>query len=87
MSRWRANRYLKRDKEGKLAADKPPGQRKQLDKVAFKKLKAQVKKYKDWTLEQYAESSEETTGVGLKKSAIGKSFKYLGITRQRPFIR
>lgn len=83
VSRWSANRYLKRDEIGKLAATKPPGQSKQLDEAALKKLKAEVKKHKDWTLERYAEALKQTTGLSLKKSAIGKYFKYLGITRKK----
>lgn len=86
VSRWSANRYLKRAEAGKLAADKPPGQGKWLDDKAIKKLKAQVKKHKDWTREQHAEGLETSTGVRLTSVSIGNYLKDLGITRKKDLL-
>ena len=86
LSRWTVNRYLKRNKEGKLAATKPPGRPKRLDKDALDLLDSQVKKHKDWTLEQHANALNKVKGVSLKKSSIGNYLKLLGITIKKDVL-
>lgn len=86
VSRWSANRYLNRAEAGTLEADKPPGLEKKLDEKARKKLKAQVKKHKDWTREQHANALEKSTGIGLTSVSIGNYLKFLGITRKKDFL-
>lgn len=51
-------------------------------------LRQQVKDHDDWTLEQHAEALAKATGITLKKSAIDKYFRRLGITRRkRAFVQ
>jgi transposase len=86
LSRRSANRYLKREGEGKLAASKPPGRPQSLDAGAQKLLKTQVKEHKDWTLEQHAEGLSKARVSNLKKSSIGNYFKRLGITIKKDVL-
>lgn len=76
-------RYVKRANEGRLEAEKRPGQQPWLDALGQKALDQQVKDYPGWTLEQRADKLFEDTGVRLKKSAIGKYLKRLGITHKK----
>ena len=76
-------RYVKRAREGRLEADKRPGQQPWLDAAAQAVLEQQVKDHPDWTLEQRAATLLEDTGVALKKSAIGRYLKRLSITRKK----
>lgn len=86
LSRWSVNRYLNRNKEGNLAATKPPGRPKRLDADALQVLENQVKAHNDWTLEQHAKALQETKGISLKKSSIGNYFKLLGITIKKDVL-
>jgi len=86
ISIWSVNRYLKLDALGDLEAKQPSGRRRRLDDQGLRKLENQVKKHKDWTLEQHAQALEETTGISLKKSAIGVYFKRLGVTIKKDVL-
>lgn len=76
-------RYVKRAKEERLEADKRPGQKPWLDAPAQEALAQQVKDHPDWTLEQRAAGLHEGTGVALKKSAVSKYLKRLGIAHKK----
>jgi len=75
--------YMKREEAGCLAAKKHPGPKSWLDGEGRKVLEKQVKGHNDWTLEQHAEGLFQSTGLLVKKSAIGKYFKQLKITRKK----
>jgi len=75
--------YVKRQKAGQLAAEKHPGPKSWLDDEGRKVLEKQVEAHNDWTLEQHAEGLFESIGLKVKKSAIGKYFKQLKITRKK----
>lgn len=76
-------RYINRAEEGRLEADKRPGQQPWLDAQGQQALEQQVKDHPGWTLEQRAAALHEETGVKLKKSAVGKYLKRLGITHKK----
>lgn len=76
-------RYVKRAREGRLEADKRPGQQPWLDASAQAALAKQVKDHPDWTLDQRAAALLEETGVALKKSAVSKYLKRLSITYKK----
>jgi len=76
-------RYVKRAKAGCLEAKKASGPKSWLDKEGAEILRQQVKEHNDWTLEQHAEGLCKSTGLSVKKSAIGKYFKQLKITRKK----
>jgi len=86
ISIWSVNRYLKLDALGDLEAKQASGRPRRLDDQGLRKLENQVKKHKDWTLEQHAQALEETTGISLKKSAIGVYFKRLGVTIKKDVL-
>ena len=65
--------------EAKAAA----GPKSWLDEEGAEVLRKQVKEHNDWTLEQHAEGLFKSTGLRVKKSAIGKYFKQLKITRKK----
>jgi len=75
--------YMKRHEAGCLSAKKHPGPKKWLDAEGCKVLEKQVEDHNDWTLEQHAEALGKSTGINLKKSAIGKYLTALGITRKK----
>lgn len=83
VSRWSVDRYVKRSAAGSLAATPHPGSKQRLNKVQCEVLREQVKAHKDWTLERHAEALAETTGVELKKSAVGNYLKRLGISHKK----
>jgi len=83
VSRWTVDRYLKLAEAGNLAPTPHPGPKPWLDEAGREVLGQQVRKHKDWSLEQHAEALAEATGVALKKSAIDKYFRKLGITRKK----
>lgn len=75
--------YMKRHEAGNLAAKKHPGPKSWLDNEGRKVLEKQVEDHNDWTLEQHAEGLFKSTGLRVKKSAIGKYFKQMRITRKK----
>jgi len=76
-------RYMKRAQAGCLEAKTASGPKSWLSKEAAEVLRQQVKDHNDWTLEQHAEGLGKSTGLNVKKSAIGKYFKHLKITRKK----
>ena len=76
-------RYVKRAEAGCLEAKPARGPKSWLTEEHAEVLKQQVKDHNDWTLEQHAEGLAEKTGLRVKKSAIGKYFKRLKITRKK----
>lgn len=83
VSRWTVARYVSRVENGKLAATPHPGPKPWLDEAQCKILKEQVEDHSDWTLEQHAQALAELTKVVLKKSAVDKYFRKLGITHKK----
>lgn len=83
VSRWTVRDYMKLDKAGKLAGVKHPGRPALLGDEKLAVLEQQVETHPEWTLEQRAEALAETTGIKLKKSAIGNYLKKLGITYKK----
>lgn len=83
VSRWTIQDYMKRDVQGKLAPEKHPGHPPHLHGDDLEALKQQVEDHPDWTLEKRATELAQATGVNLKKSAVGKYLKQLGITHKK----
>lgn len=83
VTRRTVSQYMKLEKVGKLAPVKHPGHPPHLRGENLKALKQQVEDHPDWTLEKRAEALVLETGVALKKSAIGKYLKQLGITHKK----
>lgn len=83
VSRWTVGRYVKRAETGSLAATPHPGAKPWLNEAQCEVLRRQVEEHNDWTLEAHAEALARATGVSLKKSAIDKYFRKLGITRKK----
>lgn len=76
-------RYVKRHEQGQLAASKRPGQKPWLDAAGLETLRAQVEQHPAWTLSQRATALSSETGIELKKSAVAKYLKRLGITHKK----
>lgn len=83
VSRWTIQDYMKRDAQGKLAPEKHPGHPPHLQGDDLEALRQQVEDHPDWTLEKRATELVLETGVELKKSAIGKYLKQLGMTHKK----
>lgn len=83
VSRWTVNRYIKRAEAGNLAATPHPGTQPWLSGAQSEVLRQQVEAHNDWTLEEHAEALAEATGIELKKSAIDKYLRKLGISRKK----
>ena len=83
VSRRSVERYVKRAEADNLAATPHPGSRPWLSAEQSEVLQRQVEAHNDWTLEEHAEALAEATGVQLKKSAIDKYFRKLGISRKK----
>ena len=83
VSRWSVERYVKRAEAGHLAATPHPGNKPWLNEAQCEVLRQQVKDHNDWTLEEHAEALAEATGVALKKSAVDKYLRKLGMTRKK----
>lgn len=79
ISWWTVDSYIKRAKAGKLKADSPPGRSPRLDAEGCKILAQQVAEHADWTLQEHSEALEQSTGLQLKKSAIGNYLKQLNL--------
>lgn len=91
VSRWTVDRYIKRAEAGQLAATPHPGGKPWLSGAQCEVLRQQVEEHNDWTLEQHAEALVRATGVALKKSAVDKYLRKLGISRKKrastlPFV-
>ena len=83
MSRRSVERYVKRAEAGRLAASPHPGSKPWLSAEQGEVLRHQVEAHNDSTLEEHAQALAEATGVQLKKSAIDKYFRKLGISRKK----
>ena len=83
VSRWSVERYIKRAQEGNLAATPHPGSKPWLSGAQSEVLRQQVEAHNDWTLEEHAEALAEATGIELKKSAIDKYLRKLGISHKK----
>ena len=83
VSRWSVERYVKRAEAGRLAATPHPGSKPWLNEAQCEVLRQQVKDHNDWTLAEHAEALAEATGVSLKKSAVNKYLRKLGVTRKK----
>ena len=83
VSRRSVERYVKRAEAGQLAATPHPGSKPWLNAEQSEVLRQQVEAHNDWTLEEHAEALAEATGVELKKSAIDKYLRKLGISRKK----
>lgn len=83
VSRRSVQRYVKRAESGQLAATPHPGSKPWLSDEQSEVLRQQVEDHNDWSLEQHAEALAEATGIELKKSAIDKYFRKLGISRKK----
>ena len=83
VSRRSVIRYVKRAEQGRLAATPHPGSKPWLSAEQCEILRQQVEAHNDWTLEEHAEALAEHTGVELKKSAIDKYLRKLGISRKK----
>ena len=88
VSRRSVERYVKRAEAGQLAATPHPGSKPWLSAEQSEVLRQQVEAHNDWTLEEHAEALAQATGVHLKKSAVDKYLRKLGISRKkRAFTR
>lgn len=88
VSRWTVARYVKRAEAGNLAARPHPGGKPWLNEKQREVLRQQVEEHNDWTLEEHARALAEATGVKLKKSAVAKYLRKLGVThKKRAFMR
>lgn len=83
VSRWTVDRYVKRAEAGNLAATPHPGNAPWLGGEQCEVLRKQVEEHNDWSLEQHAEALAEATGIALKKSAVDKYLRKLGISRKK----
>lgn len=83
VSRRSVQRYVERAKAGQLAATRHPGSKPWLGEAQCEVLKQQVQDHNDWSLEQHAKALAEATGIELKKSAVDKYFRKLGISRKK----
>lgn len=83
VSRWSVERYVKRAEAGQLAATPHPGSKPWLSTEQSEVLREQVAEHNDWSLEQHAEALAKSTGIELKKSAVDKYLRKLGISHKK----
>ena len=83
VSRWTVKRYVERAEAGNLAATPHPGNKPWLSGAQCEVLRQQVEEHNDWSLEQHAAGLAKTTGIELKKSAVDKYLRKLGISHKK----
>lgn len=81
--RWTVNKFVRLYKEGNLEPKKHPGQPAWLSKEDSKKLKKQVEKYPDLTLDEHSDLLYEKTGLKLARSTMHKYLDKMNLSLKK----